>query len=81
MHQASVDQLETRDSDHSPCPVGKHHPGQAIVGLTPRLTACGSGCIGLICMPKSWSKDSHAGDLCQYWFLELEEKCQNVKFY
>lgn len=63
------------------CPVGEPHPGQAIVGLTPRLAACGSGCIGLICMPRSWTKDSHAGELSQYWFWELEEKCQNVKFY
>lgn len=51
IHQASVDQLETRDSGCSACPVGEPHPGQAIVGLTPRLAACGSGCIGLICMP------------------------------
>lgn len=68
IHQDSVDQLETRDSGHSAFPVGEPHPGQAIVGLTPRLAACGSGCIGLICMPRSWTKGSHAGELGQYWF-------------
>lgn len=66
IRRASVDQLETGDSGHSAFPVGEPHPGLTIVGITPRQAACGSGRIGLICMPRPRTKGSQAGELGQY---------------
>lgn len=65
-----------QDSGHSAGPVGEPHPGQGIVGLSPWLAACCSGCIGLVCMPRPWTKVCLAGVLGQYWFWE---HVKNVK--